>query len=333
MHKDGVGRGRALSASLTLPVIVSPMFLVSGPDLVIAACKAGLIGSFPALNVRTVERFDEWIDRIEEALANCPGAAPYAVNLVLARGMDDPMVAACMRRKPPIVITSIGDPAPVAALVHEWGGIVLHDITTVRHARKAAEGGVDGVILVCAGAGGHSGAISPLSLTPQVRAFFDGLVVVGGGIGDGSAILAAQALGADLVYMGTRFIATRESMAEDAYKAMVIETGSQDIVYTPAISGLPANFMRPSIEAAGLDPRHLPPPKGLHRPDLPEGVKPWRDIWSAGHAVGLVNDTLPVAALVEQLKREYAAAAGRLAPASRPFLTHETATPMLAGRE
>jgi nitronate monooxygenase len=309
--------GDALRAGLRLPVIASPMFLVSGPDLVIAACRAGIVGAFPALNVRTPDQLNAWIDQIETALQSHELAAPYAVNLVLARGADDPMMGACMVRKPPIVITSIGNPAPVVKRVHDWGGIVLHDVTTLRHAEKAAEAGVDGIILVRAGAGGHSGPASPFALGPQVRRMFDGLLVVGGGIGHGSAILAAEALGADLVYMGTRFLATQESGASDDYKQAVLSTRTQDVQYTPAISGLAANFLRPSIIAAGLDPDNLPPPPGQHWPDLPQHVKPWRDIWSAGHAVGLIDDLPTVADLIGRLEDEYREAARRLGDRER----------------
>ena len=294
---------------LKLPVIAAPMFLASGPELVIAACKAGVVGTFPAANARTSEQLDEWFDTIEAALADDPNAAPFGVNLVLMRREGaDALLEVCLRRHPPIVISSIGDPRALAEKVHGWGGVIFHDITTVRHAEKAAEAGVDGIILVCAGSGGHSGAVNPFALAPQVRARFKGLIVLGGAISDGRGILAAKALGADLVYMGTRFLATAESRASDDYKAMIVEAETKDILYTPAISGLPASFIRQSIEAAGLDPQNLPPPKGLHMPDLPEGVAAWRDIWSAGHGAGLITDAPPVGELVRRLTSEYAAA-------------------------
>lgn len=298
--------------TLRLPAISAPMFLGSGPELVIAACRAGIVGTLPVANARTGAQLEAWFDQIEAALADSPGAAPFGVNLVLARRGADELREVCLRRKPPVVITSVGDPAEMVRAVHGWGGVILHDVTNLRHAAKAAAVGVDGLILVCAGAGGHAGAASPFALVPQVRAVFDGLVVAGGAVSDGSAILAAEALGADLVYMGTRFLATAESRATEAYKAMLLASGTEDIVYTPSISGLPANFMRQSIEAAGLDVANLPPPLGLHRPDLPEGVRPWRDIWSAGHGVGAINDLPPVVELVARLIDERAAARRRL---------------------
>lgn len=291
---------------LRLPVIAAPMFLGSGEDLVIAACKSGVVGTFPAANARTPEQLNGWFDRIEAALASDSMAAPYGVNVVLARGMEsNPLYDVVLARKPPILITSIGDPAEMATKVHGWSGTIFHDVTTVRHAEKAAEAGVDGIILVCAGAGGHAGAVSPFALTPQVRTRFSGLIALAGAISDGAGVLGAQALGADLVYMGTRFLATKESMVSDAYKEMMIEAQTKDVVYTPSISGLPASFMRQSIKAAGLDPEHLPPPKGLHRPDLPEGVSAWRDIWSAGQGVGTIADIPSVADLVARLEDEY----------------------------
>jgi len=307
-------------ATLKAPVIAAPMFLASGPELVIAACKAGVVGTFPAANARTAEQLDAWFDEIEAALRDAPRAAPFGVNIVIARrkGADD-LLEVILRRQPPLVITSIGDPSELARAVQGWGGAIFHDVTTVRHAEKAAEAGVDGIILVCAGAGGHSGAVSPFALTPQVRARFDGVIVLAGAIGDGRAILAAQALGADLVYMGTRFLATEESRAPEAYKALVVEAQTQDILYTPSISGLPANFIRQSIEAAGLDPKNLPPPKGLHMPDLPVAARPWRDIWSAGQGAGLITDIPTTAKLVDDLRAEYDRAREEIGLAPMPI--------------
>jgi nitronate monooxygenase len=292
---------------LRLPVIAAPMFLVSGLELTRASCRAGIVGSFPALNARTPQELEGWFDALEAE--RDASAAPYAVNLTLAGDLDASAHAqVVLKRQPPILISSVGNPAPIVDRVHDWGGLSFHDVVTVRHSEKAAEAGVDGIILVCGGAGGHAGSVNPFALLPQVRARFDGLIILAGAISDGRSILAAQALGADLVYMGTRFIATEESLAERDYKAMIVATETKDIVYTPSISGLPASFIRPSIEAAGLDPARLPPPKGLHRADLPEGVRAWRDIWSAGQGAGLVTDAPPVADLVERLAREYAAA-------------------------
>jgi nitronate monooxygenase len=291
---------------LRLPVIAAPMFLVSGLELARACCEGGIVGGFPAANARTPEQLDGWFDALEALYAADPDAGPYAVNLTLARGVEEtPIGATVLKRRPPILISSVGDPAPMVGRVHDWGGLIFHDVTTVRHAEKAAEAGVDGIILVCAGAGGHAGAVSPFALLPQVRERFGGLVVLAGAIGDGRGVLAAQALGADLVYMGTRFIATQESMASEAYRATLLAAETKDIVYTPSISGLPASFIRQSIEAAGLDPARLPPPLGLHRPDLPEGVRAWRDVLSAGQGAGLVRDVPTVLALIDRLAAEY----------------------------
>jgi nitronate monooxygenase len=292
---------------LRLPVVAAPMFLASGLELTQACRRAGVVGSFPAGNARAPADLEGWFDALEGERG--AELAPYAVNLVLAGDLDaNPHAQVVLKRKPPILISSVGDPSAIVPRVHDWGGLAFHDVTTVRHAEKAAEAGVDGIILVCGGAGGHAGSANPFALLPQVRARFGGLIILAGAISDGRSILAAQALGADLVYMGTRFLVTRESMASDEYKAMVVATETKDIVYTPSISGLPASFIRQSIEAAGLDPTRLPPPKGLHRPDLPEGVRAWRDIWSAGQGAGLIRDVPSVAELVERLAIEYGAA-------------------------
>jgi nitronate monooxygenase len=294
---------------LRLPVIAAPMFLASGLELTQACRRAGVVGAFPAGNARTPEILEAWFDELEAG--NGPDSAPFAVNLVLAGDLDaSPHAQVVLKRRPPILISSVGDPSQIVRRVHDWGGLSFHDVTTVRHAEKAAEAGVDGIILVCAGAGGHAGGVNPFALLPQVRARFGGLIILAGAISDGRSILAAQALGADLVYMGTRFLATRESLASDDYKAMVVASETKDIVYTPSISGLPASFIRQSIEAAGMDPARLPPPKGLHRADLPEGVRAWRDVWSAGQGAGLVKDVPDVAELVGRLAREYGSARG-----------------------
>lgn len=304
---------------LRLPVIAAPMFLASGLELTRACCKCGVVGGFPAGNARSPEMLESWFDTLE-ADQEAGALAPYAVNLTLAGKWDDnPIAQIVLDRKPPILISSVGDPSGVAERVHGWGGLNFHDVTTVRHAEKAAEAGVDGIILVCAGAGGHAGAVNPFALLPQVRERFSGLIILAGAISDGRSILAAQTLGADLVYMGSRFLATRESLASEDYKAMVVAAETKDVVYTPSISGLPASFLRQSIESVGLDPAHLPPPKGLHRPDLPEGVRAWRDVWSAGQGAGLIRDTPSVAELVDRLTAEYGAAkAAFLSPRRQP---------------
>jgi nitronate monooxygenase len=292
---------------LRLPVIAAPMFLASGLELTLACRRAGVVGGFPAANARTPEDLEGWFDALEAE--DHPGLAPYAVNLVLSGDLDaSPHAQVVLKRQPPILISSVGDPGAIVPRVQAWGGLSFHDVTTVRHAEKAAEAGVDGIILVCAGAGGHAGAVNPFALLPQVRARFGGLIILAGAISDGRSILAAQALGADLVYMGTRFIATEESLAGADYKAMIVAAETKDIVYTPSISGLPASFIRQSIEAAGMDPARLPPPKGQHRADLPKGVRAWRDVWSAGQGAGLVKDAPSVATLVDRLVLQYEAA-------------------------
>jgi nitronate monooxygenase len=299
---------------LSLPVIAAPMFLVSGPELALAACKAGIVGALPAHNARSSEAFADWLAHITGELAAVPNAGPLAVNIATPQfggkryAADIELVK---RHRVPIVITAIGNPAEVVREVHSYGGIVLHDATTIAHAEKAVEAGVDGLNIVCAGAGGHAGIINPFAFLPQVRKFFDGILCLAGSISDGRSVRAAQMLGADLVYMGTRFIATRESLASERYKEMLVGEQTRDILYTPSVAGMPGNFMRSSIRAAGVDPDNMPPPKAPHQPDLPEGVKPWKDIWSAGHGVGLIDDVPAVAELVERLKTEYRAAAAQ----------------------
>ena len=291
---------------LKIPVIAAPMFLVSGPELVIAACQSGIIGSFPAMNCRSSEDFAGWMTQIDAATG--PHTAPYAVNMGLARMRGERLIAdmdICRKFKPEFVITAVGNPAPVVDDIHEWGGLILHDVTTIKHAQKAIEAGVDGLVLVCAGAGGHGGPVSPLALVEQVRSFFDGIIVVAGGISTGRAVRAVEVLGGDLAYLGTRFIATTESMAEDAYKNMLLTEQTKDIVYTNAVSGVPANFMRSSLTAVGLDADNLPAPDGPVQPNLPEHLTAWKSIWSAGQGVGLIDDIPDTADLVARLTREY----------------------------
>lgn len=315
-----------LQNRLSVPVVASPMFLVSGPELVIAQCKAGVVGSFPSLNARPVPVFEEWLIRIREeteahARAN-PGArvAPFAVNQIIHKSNSrlDEDLALCVKHKAPIVITSVGNPADVVREVHAYGGIVFHDTTTIRHTEKAIEAGVDGIILVCAGAGGHAGTMSPFALVPQVRRFWKDTLLLAGSISDGAGIRAAQVLGADLAYVGTRFIATREANAVSGYKQMILDSAAKDVTYTPAFSGIPANYLTRSIVSAGLDPDNLQP-KGHIDLDLanrPEDgsktdakkLKAWKDIWSAGQGCGSIDDVPSVAELVERLGREYRAA-------------------------
>ncbi|WP_238876086.1 NAD(P)H-dependent flavin oxidoreductase [Achromobacter xylosoxidans] len=304
----------ALRAQTRLPIIGAPMFLVSGPDLVAAQCGAGIIGTFPSLNARPQEQLHDWINRIEERLAAARRAdprarvAPYGVNLIVhpsnARWQGD--LAICAERRVPLVITSLHPPEAVVRAVHAYGGQVYHDVTTVRHARRALDAGVDGLILVSAGAGGHAGRLNPIALVNEIRAFYDGPLALSGCISHGKDILAAQALGCDFAYMGTRFIATRESLANDAYREMILRAQAADITYTPYFSGVPANYLSESIRAVGLDPARLPdydaPPPNLDKNTRP---KAWKDVWSAGQGVGAAQEVLSVAELVNQLETEY----------------------------
>lgn len=300
-----------LRDSLRLPVIGSPMFIVSNPEMVIAQCAGGMIGTFPVLNARPQSELSVWLDRIESALAQARTAgqpvAPHGVNLVIRPGTDrlEADLATCVQHRVPLVITSLGNPAAVVEEVHTYGGMVLHDVTTVRHARRALEAGVDGLILVCAGAGGHAGAASPFALLREVRTFYDGLVVLAGAITDGKSILAAQVMGADLVYMGTRFIATQDSSAAPEYKDMLVASSCADIVYTPHFSGIPANYLKGSIAAAGLDPDNLPAVDVQAVRANGDRKTRWKHIWGAGQGVGNIHDLPSVSELVERLVAEY----------------------------
>lgn len=305
-----------IRARLALPAVVAPMFLVSGPDLVLAACRSGVIGSFPAPNARSIEILDEWMGRIAGDLASAqrvgPGAgvAPWAQNLVMHSTYDRlraelDLVA---RHRPPIVITALGSPRAALEVVHGYGGLVIADVNSVEHARKAAATGVDGLALVCAGAGGHTGRMSAFAFIPAVREFFDGIVIVAGGISDGRGIRAAELLGADLVYMGTRFIAAEESLASPEYKRMVVAATSEDLVLSNSFSGADAYYLRQSIERAGYDPQSLQPRPGMDLAGSQARIKAWKDVWSAGQGVGLVHAIEPAAAIVARLRREYMAA-------------------------
>lgn len=307
-----VFRGR-----MRVPAIAAPMFLVSGPELVIGACKAGVAGTFPSLNARPAAQLDEWLGRINTELAAHREAdpdapcSPYGVNLILhpsnPRVEED--LALLVKHKVPLVITSLGHPGEVAKVVHGYGGLVFSDIIHAYHAKKAIEAGVDGVIAVAGGAGGHAGTQSPFSLIREIREFWEGALVLAGSISDGASIRAAEIMGADFAYMGTRFIATQESMAQDEYKRMLVDCPVSDIVYTDAISGTNANFMWPSLEKAGFRREDLATGVGkgkLH--SIADEARAWRDVWSAGHGVSTIHDVLPVAELVERLASEYAAA-------------------------
>ncbi|MBL0947376.1 nitronate monooxygenase family protein [Brevundimonas sp.] len=299
----------SLQKGLKLPVIAAPMFLVSGPDLVVEACNAGVIGTFPSLNQRTTEGYREWLKDIKARLK--PDAAAFGVNHIVhptnPRLMADMMVS--VEEQVPLIITSLGAVRDVVDAVHGYGGVVFHDIANVRHARKAAEAGVDGLILVANGAGGHAGVINPFALIEEVRSFFDGTLILSGCLSTGRDIAATRMLGADFAYMGTRFISTTESMAQSAYKQMIVDAGASDITYTPAVSGIPANFLTPSLIENGIDPRTLPE----HKLDMADEAKAWKTVWSAGQGSGGVHDVLPVADLVARMQQEYRQASEQFA--------------------
>ena len=305
-----------LQNNLRVPVVGSPLFLVSGPELVIAQCKAGIIGSFPALNARPAEVLDEWLTRIntelEEYKAANPDAvvAPYAVNQICHASNDRLMedMETCVKHKVPIIITSLRPPAEIVEAAHSYGGVVYHDVINVKHARKAAEEGVDGLILVCAGAGGHAGALSPFALLREVKEWFDGTILLSGAIGDGFCVASALAMGADLAYMGTRFIATEEANADQNYKDMLIQSAADDIVYSSLFTGVMGNYLKPSIAAAGLDPNNLPE-ADKSKMDFGSGgnmkTKAWKDIWGSGQGIGGIQHVEPVEAVVSRLETEY----------------------------
>ena len=305
-----------IKENLSIPVIGSPLFLVSGPELVIAQCKAGIIGSFPALNARPQHVLEEWIVRIKTELAEYQKqnpdkkVAPFAVNQICHgsndRLMDD--MATCVKHEVPIIITSLRPPAELVEAAHSYGGLVYHDVINVRHAKKAAEQGVDGLILVCAGAGGHAGALSPFALLREVKEWFDGTVILSGSIGDGYSVASALALGADFAYMGTRFIATKEANADQGYKQMLIDSAADDIVYSSLFTGVSGNYLKPSIKNAGLDPDNLP---DADKSTMNFGsggntdAKAWKDIWGSGQGIGGIKDDPSVEDLVTRLIEEY----------------------------
>ena len=305
-----------IKENLSIPVIGSPLFLVSGPELVIAQCKAGIIGSFPALNARPQHVLEEWIVRIKTELAEYQKqnpdkkVAPFAVNQICHgsndRLMDD--MATCVKHEVPIIITSLRPPAELVEAAHSYGGLVYHDVINVRHAKKAAEQGVDGLILVCAGAGGHAGALSPFALLREVKEWFDGTVILSGSIGDGYSVASALALGADFAYMGTRFIATKEANGDQGYKQMLIDSAADDIVYSNLFTGVSGNYLKPSIKNAGLDPDNLPE-ADKSKMNFGSGgntdAKAWKDIWGSGQGIGGIKDDPSVEDLVTRIKEEY----------------------------
>ena len=309
--------------NLSMPVIGSPLFLVSGPELVIAQCKAGIIGSFPALNARPQHVLEEWIIRIKTELAEYqeqnPDAkvAPFAVNQI-CHGSNDRLMedmATCVKQEVPIIITSLRPPAELVEAAHSYGGLVYHDVINVRHAKKAAEQGVDGLILVCAGAGGHAGALSPFALLREVKQWFDGTIILSGSIGDGYSVASSLALGADFAYMGTRFIATKEANADPEYKKMLEESAADDIVYSSLFTGVSGNYLKPSIKNAGMDPDNLP---DADKSSMNFGSggntksKAWKDIWGSGQGIGLIEDSPSVGELVGRIKMEFDSAVEEL---------------------
>jgi nitronate monooxygenase len=310
---------------LSLPVIASPMFIASGPALVAAQCKAGIVGSFPALNARPAEQLDVWLTDLQRELAEYQEAhpdkkvGPIAVNQIVHQSNDrlEHDVAVCVKHQVPIIISSLrAPPKEMLDAVHAYGGIVMHDVVSIRHAEKALEAGVDGLILVAAGAGGHAGALSPFALVGEVRKFFDGPIALSGAIATGDAILAAQAMGADFAYIGSRWLATEEANVSDAYRQTIVESSAADIVYTNLFTGVHGNYLKKSIVAAGLDPENLPE-ADKSKMNFGSGgnarAKAWRDIWGAGQGVGLMHDVPTVDEVVRRLEEEYVAARRRLA--------------------
>ena len=308
-----------IEENISIPVIGAPLFLVSGPDLVIAQCKAGIIGSFPALNARPQHVLEEWIIRIKTELAEFqkqnPDAkvAPFAVNQI-CHGSNDRLMLdmeTCVKHEVPIIITSLRPPAEIVEAAHSYGGLVYHDVISVRHAKKAAEQGVDGLILVCAGAGGHAGALSPFALLREVKKWFDGTIILSGSIGDGHSVASAITLGADFAYLGTRFIATQEANADSEYKRMLEASAAEDIIYSSLFTGVHGNYLKPSIKNAGLDPDNLP---DADKSAMNFGSggntdsKAWKDIWGSGQGIGGIEDSPSVSELVGRIKSEYMSA-------------------------
>lgn len=305
--------------NLRLPLIAAPMFLVSGDRLVIETCKAGVVGTFPALNQRTSEGFREWVKKIKTELEEFQKdtgkmPAPFGVNLIVHKSNPrlEEDLKICIEEKVPLIITSLGAVSELVNRVHDYGGIVFHDVTTLRHAQKADEAGVDGLILVAAGAGGHAGVVNPFALVGQIRSFFKKTILLAGAIGRGDDILAAEAMGADLAYLGTRFIATEESNAQPEYKQMVLEADALDIVYTPAVSGVPGSFMRQSLEKAGINTEKKGDTNFGEKLSSGDEAKAWKNVWSAGHGVSNIHEVVPVSVLIDRLESEYKAARVRL---------------------
>lgn len=311
-----------LKSNLRLPVVAAPLFIISHPELVLAQCKAGVVGSFPALNARPEAQLDEWLAQMTEELADYNAknpdkpAAPFAVNQIVhrsnARLEHDLMM--CVKYKVPIVISSLGAVPEVNEAIHSYGGIVLHDIINNRHANSAIRKGADGLIAVAAGAGGHAGPLSPFALIQEIREWFDGPLLLSGSIATGDAVLSAQAMGADMAYIGTPFIATPEARAVDDYKQMIVDSSAKDIVYSNYFTGIPGNYLKPSIANSGMDPENLPEadPSKMNFDGDKAGPKAWKEIWGSGQGIGAVKEVQPVSELVDRLEREYTAAKTRI---------------------
>jgi nitronate monooxygenase len=307
-------------ANLPLPIIGSPLFIISNPKLVIEQCKAGVVGSMPSLNARPASQLDDWLAEITETLAAYDAAhpdapaAPFAINQIVHKSNDrlDHDMAVCAKYKVPIIITSLGARTDVNDAVHAWGGVVLHDIINNTFAKKAIEKGADGLIAVAAGAGGHAGVKSPFALIQEIRQWFDGPVALSGAISTGGAVLAAQAMGADFAYIGSAFIATEEARASDAYKQAIVDGNSDDIVYSNLFTGVHGNYLKPSVRAAGLDPDNLPESDPTKMNFGGDAKKAWKDIWGCGQGIGAVDAVVPAAQTVARLRQEYAAARARL---------------------
>jgi len=307
--------------NMSLPVIGSPLFIISNPDLVIAQCINGVVGSFPALNARPKELLDEWLNRITTELAAYKAAhpeaevAPFAVNQIIHRTNDRLAhdMELCAKYKVPMIITSLSAPTEIVPMVHAWGGVVFHDVISVKHAKKAIEAGVDGLILVCAGAGGHAGTQSPFALVQEVRKFWDGPIALSGAITTGKAVVAARALGADYAYVGTRFIATPEANADERYKQMIVESDAAGITYSPYFTGVNGNYLRQSIINSGLDPENLPDRAADSMTFGSTRVKAWKDVWGAGQGVGTIDSVQPAAEIIKTMRAEYQATRKALA--------------------
>jgi len=305
-----------LKSKLTIPVIGAPLFIISNPDLVIAQCKSGVVGSFPALNARPQNVLEEWIIRIKEELNSHQESnpeqkiAPFAVNQICHSSNDRLFgdMELCVKHQVPIIITSLRPPEEIVTEAHSYGGLVFHDVISVKHAKKAAEQGVDGLILVCAGAGGHAGTLSPFALVREVREWFDGAIILSGAISDGSSVAAAKMLGADFAYIGTRFIATQEANAESEYKQCLIESAAEDIIYSSLFTGVSGNYLKPSVVNAGLDPNNLPDADKSAMNFGSGGntdAKAWKDIWGSGQGIGSIQDAPPASELISRLTEEY----------------------------